>query len=49
MHADGVIERVRGLPAEQLSPIRPADGEIVLGAVLLEIEDGLTRRISRLI
>jgi 2',3'-cyclic-nucleotide 2'-phosphodiesterase len=48
MHADSVIERVRGLPVEQLSPIRPADGEIVLGAVLLEIENGLTRRISRL-
>jgi 2',3'-cyclic-nucleotide 2'-phosphodiesterase len=48
MHAGGVIERVRGLPAEQLSPIRPADGQIVLGAVVLEIENGLTRAVSRL-
>jgi len=48
MHPRGVIERVRGVPAAELSPIRPADGEIVLGAVLLEIEQGLTRSLSRL-
>jgi calcineurin-like phosphoesterase len=47
MHPDGVVERIRGLPSAQLSPVRPADGEIVLGAVLLEIEHGLTRSLSR--
>jgi len=48
MHPQGVVERVRGLPAEELSPIGPADGEIVLGAILLEIESGLTRSLRRL-
>jgi len=48
MHPRPVLERVRGLPAAELSPMRPADGEMVLGAVLLEIEEGLTRGIRRL-
>lgn len=43
-----VIERLRGLPPHELSPIRPADGEIVLGAVLLELEHGVTRSLTRL-
>lgn len=42
------LERLRGVPPAELSPTRPADGEIVLGAVLLEIEDGRTRGITRL-
>jgi 2',3'-cyclic-nucleotide 2'-phosphodiesterase len=46
--AQPVIERVRGLPAAELSAVRPADGEIVLGAVLLEIEHGLTRALRRI-
>ena len=46
--AQPVIERIRGLPAAELSPVRPAEGEIVLGAVLLEIENGLTRNLRRL-
>lgn len=48
MHPQPVIERARGLPAGELSPMRPADGEIVLGAVLLEIDEGLTRSLCRL-
>jgi metallophosphoesterase (TIGR00282 family) len=47
MDARGVIERVRGLPATELPP-GPGDGEIVLGAVLLEILDGVTRSVTRL-
>jgi hypothetical protein len=42
-----VIDRVRGLPAGELSPMRPAGGEIILGAILLEIEHGLTLSLSR--
>jgi metallophosphoesterase (TIGR00282 family) len=48
IHAQPVIERLRGLPAAELSPVRPAEGEIVLGAVLLEIENGETRSLRRL-
>jgi 2',3'-cyclic-nucleotide 2'-phosphodiesterase len=48
IHAQPVIDRVRGLSAAELSPVRPAAGEIVLGAVLLDIEDGLTRALRRL-
>jgi len=48
MHPQAVIELARGLAPGQRSPSRPADGEIVLGAVLLEIERGRTLRISRL-
>ena len=48
IHAQPVIERIRGLPASELSPVRPAAGEIVLGAVLLELEQGLTRSLRRL-
>lgn len=44
-----VVERVRGLAPGELSPMRPADGEIVLGAVLLEIEQGLARSLTRLV
>ena len=48
MHAEAVVERVRSRSAEKLAPVGPAAGEIVLGAVLLELDGGLTRRISRL-
>ncbi len=48
MHPQAVIERVRGLPAAELSPVRPADGEIILGAILLEIANGRTTSLSRL-
>jgi calcineurin-like phosphoesterase len=48
MHPDGCVERVQGLPEEGLAPPRPADGEIVLGAILLELEGGLTRSLRRL-
>jgi len=48
MHAQAVVERVRGLPVAQLSPVRPADGAIVLGAILLEIAEGRTTSLSRL-
>jgi 2',3'-cyclic-nucleotide 2'-phosphodiesterase len=47
MDARGVLARVTGLLATQLPP-GPADGEIVLGAVLLEILEGVTRRVVRL-
>lgn len=48
LHPQAFIDAARGLPAGERSPIRPADGEIVLGAVLLEIEDGSTRSLTRL-
>jgi calcineurin-like phosphoesterase len=48
MHPQRVVERVRAPPASELPPVGPADGEIVLGAVLLEIQDGLTRSVVRL-
>lgn len=48
IHAQPVIERLRGLPPAELSPVRAADGQIVLGAVLLEIENGLTCSLRRL-
>jgi 2',3'-cyclic-nucleotide 2'-phosphodiesterase len=47
MDARGVIARVRGLLATE-SASGPAEGEIVLGAVVLEIHDGVTRNITRL-
>ncbi len=47
MHAQPVVQRVRGLPASELSSLRPADGDIVLGAVVLEIQGGVTRSIDR--
>jgi 2',3'-cyclic-nucleotide 2'-phosphodiesterase len=47
MDAQGVVARIRGLVASEL-PAGPADGEIVLGAVVLEIRDGVTRSIVRL-
>ncbi len=47
MHPQAVVERVRGLPEAQLSPVRPADGAIILGAILLEIAEGRTTSISR--
>ncbi|HXW57885.1 MAG TPA: YmdB family metallophosphoesterase [Solirubrobacteraceae bacterium] len=49
MDPQPVIERVRGLPPNELSPIRPAGGEIVLGAVALEVQDGLTRSLTRVL
>ncbi len=49
MRADRVAEQVRNPPsAEQREPPGPAEGKIVLAAVLLEIDGGLTRAISRL-
>jgi calcineurin-like phosphoesterase len=48
IHAQPVIERVRGLPAAELSAVRPADGQIVLGAVVLDTEHGLTRALRRI-
>ncbi|MGO9488983.1 MAG: YmdB family metallophosphoesterase [Solirubrobacteraceae bacterium] len=48
MHPQRVIEAVRDPPSRAAAPVGPAEGEIVLGAVLLEIERGLTRRITRL-
>jgi len=47
MDPQGVIDRVRGLPDGELSPMRTAGGEIILGAVLLEIEHGITLSLSR--
>ncbi len=47
MDARGVVARVTGLLAIELPP-GPADGAIVLGAVVLEIYDGATRNITRL-
>src|SRR5581483_6381964 len=46
MDAQAIVDRVRGV--EPPAPLEPADGELVLGAILLEIEDGRTRAISRL-
>jgi calcineurin-like phosphoesterase len=48
MNPRRVVERVRSPPSAELPPVGPADGEIVLGAVLLEIADGLTRSVVRL-
>jgi metallophosphoesterase (TIGR00282 family) len=48
MHPQAVIDRARGLAPDQCSASRPADGEIVLGAVVLEIAAGRTLHISRL-
>ena len=47
MDPRAVADRARGRPASELSPIRPAGGEIELGAILLEVEDGVTRSLSR--
>ncbi len=47
MDARGVVARVRGLVAADLPP-GPADGEIVLGAVVIQIIDGVTRSLIRL-
>lgn len=47
MDARGVVARVRGLVAAELPP-GPADGEIVLGAVVVEIIAGLARSVIRL-
>jgi len=41
-----VVDRVRGV--DPPAPLRPADGEIVLGAILLDLRDGLTRSLRRL-
>jgi hypothetical protein len=48
MHADGVIQRVRGEPASRHTAVRPGDGPIVLGAIILEIERGRTISLQRL-
>lgn len=47
MDPQAFVDYVRGVPRERLS-IRPADGEMVLGAVLVDIEDGLARGVRRL-
>jgi calcineurin-like phosphoesterase len=46
MHPQGVVDRARGVVPP--APIRPADGEIVLAAILLDVQDGLTRSLRRL-
>jgi 2',3'-cyclic-nucleotide 2'-phosphodiesterase len=48
MHPQRVIDRVRDPAARGAQPVGPAEGEVILGAVLLEIVGGLTRRITRL-
>jgi 2',3'-cyclic-nucleotide 2'-phosphodiesterase len=48
MNPQRVVERVRSPHAAELPPVGPADGEIVLGAVLLEIHNGLTSSVVRL-
>ncbi|HLH14860.1 MAG TPA: YmdB family metallophosphoesterase [Solirubrobacteraceae bacterium] len=48
MRAQAVAERVRGSTPVDAPPPGPAAGEIVLGAVLLEVENGLTRSLERL-
>lgn len=48
MDAAAVVQRVRRLATYDGAPVGPAAGEIVLGAVLLEIENGLTRSLVRL-
>lgn len=47
MWAQPVVDYVRGVPAAERSPFGPADGEIELGAVLLDVEGGLTKSIAR--
>jgi len=47
MEPRGVVDRVRGVPTEELTPTRPADGEIVLGAVVLEVSAGTAHSIRR--
>jgi hypothetical protein len=49
MDPQAVVERLQNLDAVELTPLGPARGEMVLGAVLLEVEDGLTRSLSRII
>jgi calcineurin-like phosphoesterase len=48
MHPTAVVERVRGEALAGGSPVGPAEGEIVLGAVVLEIAGGHTRGLRRL-
>ncbi len=47
MDAERVVEIVRSPDRRGPEPVGPAGGEIILGAVLLEIEDGLTRSLVR--
>jgi calcineurin-like phosphoesterase len=47
MNAERVIERVRAPHGPGSAPEGPAGGEIILGAVLLDIEDGVTQRLMR--
>jgi calcineurin-like phosphoesterase len=48
MRADAVAAHVRDPAGGRPAPPGPADGEIVLAAILLEIEGGLTRSLRRL-
>jgi 2',3'-cyclic-nucleotide 2'-phosphodiesterase len=47
MNAKRVVARVRAPGGLGSAPEGPADGAIILGAVLLDIEDGLTRSLER--
>jgi metallophosphoesterase (TIGR00282 family) len=47
MNPERVIQRVRGRDDPESPPEGPANGEIILGAVLLEIENGLTQNLTR--
>ena len=46
--ARALIDHVRGVPVGERAPLRPAGGEIVLGAVLLDVRDGRTLELRRL-
>lgn len=48
MDPRAVVERVIGVTPDDHSPVGPAGGEMVLGAVLLDVQDGTTRSIERL-
>ena len=48
MNARRVIERVRSRHESELPPVGPVEGEIILGAIPLEIQTGGTRNLRRL-
>jgi 2',3'-cyclic-nucleotide 2'-phosphodiesterase len=49
LHPQPFIDQARGVPPIERAPVRPADGETVLAAILLEVEGGVTRRLGRLV